>query len=468
MHPAAADAGTLGLSRPDGASYRTGGPRVLQLSKFFPPVMGGIETVAWEMAEGLHRAGAVADVLCSHHERRTVVERSARGYRIVRASSWGRVLSTSVAPAMVPELSRMAGEYGFIHLHMPDPMAALAYYATRPRGRLVVHWHSDVIRQRVAMHAYRRLQSWVLRRSDAIVTTSDAYARSSDALREFSEKLVVIPIGISDERYRPDPGDVAAIRARRPGKRIVFSLGRMTHYKGFEVLVRAATSLPDDCVVLIGGDGELLGDLKRQIERLGLEHKVEMLGHIRDDQLAAHFAACDIFCMPSTLRSEAYGVAIVEAMAMGKPVVATDIAGSGVPWVNVHLETGLNVPVGNPVALAVALRKLLAEPRLRHYYGSAARARYEREFRAELMVERMSRLYESLSALADGDRGRARPGLLPLPETVPMALATSYAATIPMAAQDDLPELVHRVGVVDDTTGASPSVRRQDPVEEAG
>jgi glycosyltransferase involved in cell wall biosynthesis len=443
-----------------GAIHGHRAPRVLQLSKFFPPVMGGIETVAWELAEGLHRAGAAGDVLCSRDRPGTVVETMPRGYRVVRAGSMGRVLSTSIAPPMIGAARRMVGDYDIVHLHMPDPMAALAVWSARPAARLVVHWHSDVIRQRVAMHAYRQLQDWVLRRADAIVATSAAYARSSEALQRFADKTVVIPIGISEERYRPADADVAAIRARHPGRKIVFALGRVTHYKGFEVLVRAATSLPDDCVVMIGGDGALLPALREQVDSLGLRHRVEVLGHVRDEQLAAHFAACDVFCMPSTLRAEAYGVAIVEAMAMGKPVVATDIAGSGVPWVNVHRETGLNVPVRNPVALTAALRRLLADERLRRYYGDSARARYEQEFRAERMTERMLGLYDSLRAVPPRS-GRAWADTLPaIPDTVPMAAAVSPRPSgIAQATA---------AAMGSHATDGAPSVRRQDPVEEAG
>jgi rhamnosyl/mannosyltransferase len=341
-------------------------------------------------------------------------------------------------------------------------MAALAVFAVRPRARLVVPWHSDVIRQRIAMHAYRHLQDWVLRRADAIVATSAAYATSSDALRPFGHKVAVVPIGISASRYRPDPADVAAIRAMHPGKRIVFSLGRMTHYKGFDVLVRAATSLPEDTVVMIGGDGDLLEPLRRQVAEHGLQHKVHLLGHIPDHTLAAHFAACDVFCMPSTLRAEAYGVAIVEAMVCGKPIVATDIAGSGVPWVNLHRETGLNVPVGNPVALAASLCALLADARLRQHYGGAAERRYEREFRAERMTGRMLRLYEAISASAPAHRRVGTPAFDAEPQTVPMA---ARAALFPAEPAARAPAASRTV--VDDATAALPSVRRQAPVEEA-
>jgi glycosyltransferase involved in cell wall biosynthesis len=372
--------------------------KVLQLSKFYPPVMGGIETVAWELTEGLNKAGVRTDVLCSSYRWRNVRERTASGYDVVRAASWGRVLSTSMAPSMIPSLWRLAARHDVLHVHMPDPMAAAAVWAARPRSRVVVHWHSDVIRQRRALKLYEPLQRWLLARADAVIATSEPYARSSEPLSEWRDKVEIIPIGISDNRPASGSAAAEAVRQRYHHRPIVFALGRMTYYKGFDVLVDAAAALPDDCVVLIGGDGELLDDYKTMVARRGLAGKVHLLGHVKDRELPGYFEACDVFCMPSTVRAEAYGVAIVEAMVMGKAIVATNIAGSGVPWVNVHGETGFNVPVRRADLLADALRQLLHDEPLRCRLGVAARRRYLNEFNAELMTKRTLELYRNLNA----------------------------------------------------------------------
>lgn len=372
--------------------------KVLQVSKFYPPVLGGIESVTWELTEGLSRAGIPADVLCANQARRTVHEKEAWHYEVVRAASLGMLLSTSMSPAMPLLLKRMQHHYDIVHVHMPDPMAALAVWAARPRGRVVVHWHSDVIRQRVALKAYEPLQRWLLRRADAIIATSRPYAESSGPLQPWRHKVAVIPIGISDNRGQADPAQVAAIRQRFRGRRLVFALGRMAYYKGFDVLIDAAAALPDHCAVLIGGHGELLDHYRTIVARRGLAGKVHLLGHILDHELASHFEACDVFCMPSTVRAEAYGVAIVEAMVMGKPIVATDIAGSGVPWVNVDGVTGYNAPVRDAAALATALTRLLNDDAQRDRMGAASRERYRTEFHAALMTERTVDLYHRVVA----------------------------------------------------------------------
>ncbi|MBL8349990.1 MAG: glycosyltransferase [Burkholderiaceae bacterium] len=376
--------------------------RVLQLSKFYAPIRGGIETVAWELSEGLARAGVRADVLCSNQHRLNTRERYEAGYEVLRAASWGMLLSTSLAPAMARHLRRIASDYELLHVHMPDPMAAMAIWLAKPQCALVVHWHSDVIRQRRALKLYEPLQRWLLQRADAVIATSQPYADASPALQPWREKIEVIPIGISERREQACHLQTEALRQRFGGRRIVFSLGRMTYYKGFDVLIQAALELPDDCVVLIGGDGEMLAHNRALVESLGLADKVHLLGHVNDGELPSHYAACEVFCMSSTVRSEAYGVAMVEAMAMGKPIVATDIVGSGVPWVNRDGHTGYNVPVRQPAALAAALRRLLSDSTLRQRMGEAARHRYQQSFNATQMTHRTLALYQRLLAPASG------------------------------------------------------------------
>jgi glycosyltransferase involved in cell wall biosynthesis len=371
--------------------------KVLQLNKFYPPVHGGMEATVWALTEGLNAAGVATDVLCANRRAVTECSQAAAGYSVVRAASLGMLLSTSMAPALVSQLRRMAPGCDVIHVHMPDPMAALALRLVQPRARLVVHWHSDVVRQRYARHLYGPLQSWLLDRADAIIATSSAYADSSQALQRWRAKVSVIPIGI-EAAEPPAAARVAALRARHAGRKIIFALGRMSYYKGFEVLIEAAASLPADCVVLIGGAGELLERHRAQAAALPDSGRVQLLGPVADEELGTYFAAADVFCLPSVARSEAFGVVMLEAMALGKPLVATDIAGSGVPWVNQHGVTGLNVPVSSPGALAGALTSIVHNPGSAQSFGQAARKRYEDEFTATLMTRRTLDLYRRLTA----------------------------------------------------------------------
>ena len=372
------------------------GVKILQLSKFYPPVRGGIETTTFELTEGINRFGLLADVLCSNKSATSRRELAPSGYQIVRAASAGSLLSMSIAPALVAEARRMVRNYDIVHVHMPDPMAALAIWIVRPDAHVVLHWHSDVIRQRLSRKLYEPLQHWLIQRADAIIATTSVYADASEVLRPWTHKVHVIPIGISDPLPHVNTERVGAIRARYPGKKIVLGLGRMTYYKGFEVLIRAANHLPDDVQILIGGAGSLYGKCLAQIDELGLQHKVKLLGLLSEDDLVDHYAAADVFCLPSTARSEAFGVAMLDAMAMSKPIVSTDIEGSGVPWINQHRVTGLSVPVGEARALAQALSELLADRALSAGYGQAGRKRYAEDFTADRMTRQVIDLYHEL------------------------------------------------------------------------
>jgi rhamnosyl/mannosyltransferase len=362
-------------------------------------VRGGIETTTYELTEGINLLGCRADVLCANQQAATVRERAATGYDVTRAASAGRFMSVSMAPSLITHVHRQADEYDVIHVHMPDPLAALALWSARPQSTVVVHWHSDVIRQRVAMHLYEPLQRWLLNRADAIIATSRSYAQASHPLQAWMDKVHIVPIGIRDLSLRlvGAQAALARLRAQFAGKRVVFALGRFVGYKGFEVLVDAAAFLPEDVVVVIGGSGDdMVSSLTRRALARGVHERVLLPGEIPDEELPAYFAAADVFCMPSITRAEAFGVAMLEAMAMGKPVVATKIEGSGVPWVNHHEETGVNVPPACPRALAEGLLRVIDDPSQVRRLGEAARQRYLSEFTNATMTQRVVELYKSV------------------------------------------------------------------------
>lgn len=370
--------------------------KILQFSKFYPPFHGGIESVAFELTEGLNTLGHETDVLCAATNRITTIESSPSGYRITRAGSMGRVLSTSIAPALILLLHQAGAQYDIIHLHMPNPMAALAMWLVRPKAKLVTHWHSDVVHQKHALKLYEPLQRWILDRSDAVIATSAPYLLASDALQPYIEKVEVIPLGIRPPSiYRAMTIEKArTIRAQYGNRKIIFALGRMTAYKGFDTLIDAARLIDDDAVILVGGGGGLLKFYRDRVLHDGLEDKIHFIGRIPDEEMPAYFAAATLFCLPSNARSEAFGVVLLEAMAAGTPIVATNIPGSGVPWVNQHGVTGLNVPICDGAALAESINLILGDEKLAHKMGAAGRERFCREFKAAKMTDKTAALYE--------------------------------------------------------------------------
>jgi glycosyltransferase involved in cell wall biosynthesis len=371
--------------------------KVLQLAKFFPPVPGGMESVVFELADGLHARGVDLRVLCAQMPGpRSDTALYSGKYPVTRVHSFGKLLSTSMAPAMLGALKRAAA-VDVIHIHLPDPLTTLALWAAKPRARVVLHWHSDIVAQQRALRLYAPLQRWLLERADAILATSRPYADSSPWLANFLHKTTVVPLGIRAP-CAADQRAVDEVRQGFGGRRIVFSLGRMTYYKGFDVLIEAARSLPSDCVVAIGGQGELLEKHQALAKRLGVTDKVHFVGRIPDSQLSAWFAAADVFCLPSVARSEAFGVVLLEAMACATPIVTTAIEGSGVPWVNQHGRTGFNVPPRDATTLAGAITTLLQDETLRQAFAANALLRFRNEFTADRMVDATLDLYRRLLA----------------------------------------------------------------------
>lgn len=367
--------------------------RVLQLGKFYPPFMGGIERITHDITEGLNANGIQCDVLCSN-DKDLYEESKVNGYTIYRVRSYGKYFSTSIAPQMISMLREMQHRYDVIHVHLPNPMANLALFMSRPQSKVVLHWHSDIVRQRNWLMLYEPLQEWLLRRADKIIATSPKYVLGSKYLLAYNDKVVVIPPGISKCGLPVKYQKLSEIR-RKFKKKIVLSIGRLAYYKGFQFLIEAGKYLNEDYVILIGGMGELDAKLRDIIATNNLCDKVILLGNIPDDELGAYYEACDLFCMSSVERSEAFGMVQIEAMSFGKPVVATKIEGSGVDWVNSDQITGLNVEIKNPHAIADAIIKILENSEFYQFLSKNCLDRVATLFAKDIMISAIIDLYSA-------------------------------------------------------------------------
>jgi rhamnosyl/mannosyltransferase len=366
--------------------------RVLQLGKYYDPYMGGIETHLSMLSQGLLESHEV-EVLVCNTGRRTVHE-TVRGVPVTRAGAWGRAFSTHLTPELVTELSRRT--YDIVHLHTPNPMGMLAYVLARKPyvHRLVVTHHSDVVRQARLRRWLEPLFSRVMRRADAILATSPNYAATSSELAPHRERVRVIPYGIDLAPYVSPLSEDAAVRYRaRFGTRVVLGAGRLIYYKGFEVLLDAITRIQAHLVIV--GDGPLRSSLEKRARELGIAHRVSFVGEVHQSDMPAWYRAADVFAFPSIARSEAFGIVQLEAMASGLPVVNTSLD-SGVPYVSIDGESGVTIPPSNPVALAEALERLLADAAWRARLGAAGRARAEALFSKARMIQDHRELYRGL------------------------------------------------------------------------
>lgn len=381
--------------------------KILQLGKFYS-IFGGVEKVEWDITKGVSSRGVSCDMLCCGLRRE--VRNYLKGHDAdkwplklrfnengccIVVPAWMKVAATMISPMLIVRLRQIRNEYDIIHVHHPDPMAALALWMSGYRGKVVLHWHSDILKQKGILKFYMPLLKWLIRRADVIVGTTPVYVANSPLLASVQDKIRVIPIGIRP--VAPDADGAAAIHARYPGCRLVYSLGRLVEYKGYGYLVEAASYLPDNYHVLIGGEGPDREMLSRKIAQLGLENKVTLLGYIDSADFAAYYTACDVFTLSSIYKTEAFAIVQIEAMSCGKPVVATQIEGSGVSWVNRDGYSGINVPPMDARALADAIVRVTGNEKEYAEFCVRAREHYCEMFTSKRMIDECIKLYKSLT-----------------------------------------------------------------------
>ncbi|MGO9604282.1 MAG: glycosyltransferase [Candidatus Binataceae bacterium] len=360
---------------------------VAHVGKFYPPHRGGIETHLEAMCKAL-TAWYDLKVIVANDGRHTI-NQVLDGVRVERLGSWFNFAGAPVCPAMVKAIRDAHAE--LVHLQWPNPMAFVAYLASRHQGPLVVSWQSDVIRQKTLDRLFAPVTRAVLRRASRILVSSPNYAVSSPFLAEHRRSCRVVPLAISTESFLQfDPAAVERIR-KKYGTRLVLSVGRLVYYKGIEYLIRAMTRVQG--TLLIIGEGPLRQNLERQAGASAVADRVIFLGDISD--LVPFYHACDVFVLPSIARSEAFGMVQLEAMASAKPIVNTRLD-SGVPFVSPDGITGITVAPGDEEALAKAVTMLLDDPQLREKYGQAGLRRVREEFAVDKMAILVRAIYDEL------------------------------------------------------------------------
>jgi len=361
--------------------------RVLHVGKYYPPFRGGMESHLECLSNELNRVVDL-EVIVANTSWRTADE-IVDGIKVTRAGKFFDLQSAPICPALVGQIRRASAD--IVHLHWPNPSAVLAYLASGHRGRLVITYHSDVVRQRILAAAFTPILRAVLKRAAAIIVSSPNYIDGSYVLPEFRDRCRVIPFGVSSDYFDQfDPQTVARIREEY-GPRIVLGVGRMVYYKGFEHLVRAMADV--DAHLLLIGKGPLREPLSQLATELGVAARVTFLSEVND--IRPYYRAADVFALSSVMRSEAFGIVQLEAMACGKPVINTQLD-SGVTFVSPHGISGLTVPPADAVALGGAINELLDRPDWRAELGAGARQRVAHNFTVSKMVQSTLALYHDI------------------------------------------------------------------------
>jgi glycosyltransferase involved in cell wall biosynthesis len=369
--------------------------RVLHFYKTsFPDSMGGTEQVINQIARGANKLGVKTDVLSLTPERvpRTI---EIDGYLAHRARLDFQIASTGFSLSAFLRFAQLAKKADVIHYHFPWPFMDVVHFATRVKKPTVVTYHSDIIRQKHLLKIYRPLQWKFLGDMSRIVATSPNYLATSDVLAKYKHKVSVIPIGLDKATYPVPSPDKLTYWRDRLGPKFFLFVGVIRYYKGLHILMEAAQGT--DYPIVIVGAGPIEEELKTQAVQLGLRN-IHLLGFLPDADKVALLTLCYGVLFPSHLRSEAFGISLLEGAMYGKPMISSEI-GTGTTFINIGDETGLVVPPSDAVAMRQAMRYLWEHPEQAAAMGRRAEARYWEHFTADQMVGEYVKLYRELAGI---------------------------------------------------------------------
>jgi len=363
--------------------------RVLHLGKFCPQFLkGGIEIFTSDLIEYLNSKGIKTDVLCFSDKK----GKYSYYYN-------NKILTiTNSAPFSIDYIKTfflIKKDYDILHIHSPNPLAEILSFFFS--GKKVLHWHSDIVQQKLSFFVYKAIQKKVLKNVDKIIATSFNYLSTSQQLKNFKKKIEIIPLGVNPQRLKN-----LEIKKhhyefleflKRKNKKIIVAVGRLVEYKGFPYLIEAAKYLPEDFTVLIIGKGPLFSYLKKLIADNKVKNKVYILPDVRN--VNPFLKESHLVCLPSVSRNEAFGLVLLEALFWGKPLITTNIEGSGMNFVNLDGITGLVVPPKNSKALSRAIMDILKNSQKYKFFSTNAQKRFW-EFTISKVGNEILHLYKNL------------------------------------------------------------------------
>lgn len=385
--------------------------KVLHLGKYFPPYTGGMETYLRDAMTSLSRQGIENIALV--HQSETGFKSSSENYdragqhlAITRAAVWIRLLFTPISPTFPCLLNRLLKRHhpDILHIHMPNASAFWALLLPRARSiPWVIQWQADVLASkhswglRLFYALYRPFERAMLKRAVEIIVASPPYLESSMALRDFSAKCVVIPLGLDPSNF-PSPAARDSSGSARQAAAVdlqVLAVGRLTYYKGFDYLIRAVAEI-DGVVLRLIGTGDEEATLKTLVHELGASSKIIFHGHVADDELAQQFERCDCVCLPSIERTEAFGLVLLEAMYFGKATIVSDVPGSGMGWIVDDGLTGIKTAPANIEELTTALLFFRDNRDKIAAFGKNGKSKFDRLFHIDQSTTGTAELYSRL------------------------------------------------------------------------
>ena len=365
--------------------------KVLHVYKtYYPDTVGGVEAVIEQICAASQPFGIQSQVLTLSQDAHLIKHNATA---VHRAHLDFEFASTGFSWQFIFMLKKLAKNVDVIHYHFPWPFMDMAHFLARVRKPTVLTYHSDIVKQKNLLKLYRPLMGQFLKSVDCIVATSPNYLATSEVLQQFKHKTRTIPIGLDKNSY-PQPSNecLTAWRSKLPAQFFLF-VGVLRYYKGLHTLLEALATC--DYPLVIAGAGPEAHQLQLQAKQLGLKNII-FLGKVSETDKIALLQLCFSFVFPSHLRSEAFGISLLEAAMYGKPLISCEI-GTGTTYININQETGITLPPESPKALQQAMQHLWNNPNIAHKMGIAAQARYNKLFTSGKTTGQYVELYRTLT-----------------------------------------------------------------------
>ncbi len=383
--------------------------KVLQISKYYYPFIGGTEQVARDIANVLGTMDDIEQkILCFNEDafddsikthRKETVSEYVDGVEVIRCGYFAKISSQSISATIPAQLKRLMNEFkpDIVILHYPNPYVTYFLLKYKEQNfKLVVYWHLDITKQKYLKKLFNRQNLTLIKRADKILGATPNHLDYSAYRSEFDNKREILPYTIDEDRLKISDQEIEAallLRREYKGKILCFFIGRHVPYKGLDYLIDASKYVTDNFHFIIAGQGELTAKLQKKAAG---DSKIEFIGKISDSEKRIYLYACDIFCFPSITRNEGFGLALAEGMYYGKPAVTFTIPGSGVNYVNLDGVTGIECPNSDSKAYSTALMMLGENEELRKLYGEHARQRILNNFTFDQFKINLMTLINSL------------------------------------------------------------------------
>lgn len=371
--------------------------KVLHIYKtYMPDTVGGVETAIQELSQGMKTFGVESQILTVSNREQINTDDQITVNRLKKSFS---ISSCPFSINFMRQFRDYTASADIIHYHFPWPFAEMMHLYKQVDKPSLVTYHSDIVRQWFLKPLYRPLMKAFLTSVDCIVTTSQNYLDTSEDLKPFRDKCIVIPIGLTDN-FKQDGSSTLNKWKQRFQSKFILYIGATRYYKGLHLLLDTAGYTDAD--IVIAGSGPLDDLLKERVSQENLSN-VHLIGQVSQADKAALLRLATGVILPSHLRSEAFGVTLVEGLMYAKPLISTSI-GTGTSYINQHKETGIVVPANNVKQMLKAINTLYYDETSAQRYGEAARQRYLQYFTQESYCKKYMDAYRWL---LEGNKMRA-------------------------------------------------------------